>query len=54
VRSDKNKDTLRWEDYTQPAVDPTDDCTIWYVGDYLEFAFTVTDEITNFDLGDNG
>lgn len=28
-------DTLRWEDYTQTAVDPDDDCTIWYVGDYL-------------------
>ena len=28
--------TLRWEDYTQTAVDPSDDCTIWYVGDYLE------------------
>jgi hypothetical protein len=28
--------TLRWEDYTQTAVDPTDDCTIWYVGDYLK------------------
>jgi len=27
--------TLRWEDYTATAVDPTDDCTIWYVGDYL-------------------
>jgi len=27
--------TLRWEDYTQTAVDPDDDCTIWYVGDYL-------------------
>lgn len=26
--------TLRWEDYTQTAVDPLDDCTIWYVGDY--------------------
>ncbi|GMV20716.1 MAG: hypothetical protein AMXMBFR57_06650 [Acidimicrobiia bacterium] len=25
---------LRWEDYTQTAVDPEDDCTIWYVGDY--------------------
>ena len=24
--------TLRWEDYTQTAVDPDDDCTIWYVG----------------------
>jgi hypothetical protein len=28
--------TLRWEDYTQTAVDPDDDCTIWYVGDYLK------------------
>ncbi len=28
--------TLRWEDYTQTAVDPMDDCTIWYVGDYLK------------------
>jgi cyclophilin family peptidyl-prolyl cis-trans isomerase/HEAT repeat protein len=26
--------TLRWEDYTQTAVDPSDDCTIWFVGDY--------------------
>ncbi len=30
--------TLRWEDYTQTAVDPVDDCTIWYVGDYLKKA----------------
>jgi hypothetical protein len=28
--------TLRWEDYTQTAMDPSDDCTIWYVGDYLK------------------
>lgn len=28
--------TLRWEDYTQTAIDPSDDCTIWYVGDYLK------------------
>jgi hypothetical protein len=27
--------TLRWEDYTATAVDPSDDCTIWYVGDYF-------------------
>ena len=26
----------RWQDYTQTAVDPTDDCTIWYVGDYYK------------------
>jgi hypothetical protein len=28
--------TVRWQDYTQTAVDPSDDCTIWYVGDYLK------------------
>jgi hypothetical protein len=28
--------TVRWEDYSQTAIDPTDDCTIWYVGDYLK------------------
>jgi hypothetical protein len=28
--------TRRWMDYAQTAVDPTDDRTIWYVGDYLK------------------
>jgi len=28
--------TMRWEDYTQTAIDPSDDCTIWYVGDYVK------------------
>ena len=32
--------TLRWQDFTQTAVDPRDDCTIWYVGDYLRAAAT--------------
>jgi hypothetical protein len=27
---------MRWEDYAQTAIDPSDDCTIWYVGDYLK------------------
>jgi hypothetical protein len=27
--------TFRWEDYTQTALDASDDCTIWYVGDYV-------------------
>jgi len=29
------QNAIRWEDYTQTAIDPSDDCTIWYVGDYL-------------------
>ena len=29
------KNTLRWEDYTTMTMDPTDDCTFWYVGDYI-------------------
>src|SRR5262249_32046387 len=28
--------TMRWEDYSQTAIDPSDDRTIWYVGDYLK------------------
>jgi hypothetical protein len=28
--------TMRWMDYSQTAVDPTDDRTIWYVGDYFK------------------
>ena len=28
--------SLRWEDYTTLALDPSDDCTFWYVGDYLK------------------
>ena len=32
--------TLRWQDFTQTAVDPRDDCTIWYVGDYLRAGAT--------------
>jgi hypothetical protein len=27
---------MRWEDYTQTAVDPSDDCTIWYTGTYIK------------------
>jgi hypothetical protein len=29
------QNAMRWEDYVQTAIDPSDDCTIWYVGDYL-------------------
>ncbi|MFZ0700244.1 MAG: hypothetical protein WAN10_01660 [Candidatus Acidiferrales bacterium] len=28
--------TLRWEDYSTTAIDPSDDCTFWYVGDYVK------------------
>jgi hypothetical protein len=34
------ENTMRWEDYSQTAVDPSDDCTIWYVGDYLKSGAT--------------
>ena len=27
---------MRWQDYTTTAIDPSDDCTIWYVGDYIK------------------
>ena len=28
--------TIPWEDYVTMAIDPSDDCTFWYVGDYLK------------------
>ena len=41
--------TLRWQDYTQTSMDPTDDCTFWYVGDYLkEGAENYTTRIGSF------
>jgi hypothetical protein len=47
--------TLRWEDYTQTAVDPSDDCTVWYVGDYLrEGASGYSSRIGAFQLGSCG
>lgn len=30
------QNVMRWEDYTQTAIDPSDDCTTWYVGDYIK------------------
>jgi hypothetical protein len=31
-----SQNVMRWQDYTQTAIDPLDDCTIWYVGDYVK------------------
>jgi hypothetical protein len=36
VEGEGAQNAIRWQDYTQTAVDPTDDCTIWYVGDYMK------------------
>lgn len=36
VEGEANQNAMRWEDYAQTAIDPSDDCTIWYVGDYLK------------------
>jgi len=36
VQGEGAQNTMRWEDYTQTAIDPIDDCTIWYVGDYIK------------------
>ena len=36
VEGEAAQNAMRWEDYTQTAVDPSDDCTIWYVGDYIQ------------------
>ena len=36
VEGEGVQNAMRWEDYTQTAMDPDDDCTIWYVGDYMK------------------
>ena len=36
VEGEGSQNAMRWEDYTQTAIDPSDDCTIWYVGDYIK------------------
>jgi len=36
VEGEASQSVMRWEDYTQTAMDPVDDCTIWYVGDYIK------------------
>ncbi len=36
VEGEGAQNTVRWQDYTQTAMDPADDCTIWYVGDYIK------------------
>jgi hypothetical protein len=44
--------SLRWEDYAQTAIDPGDDRTIWYVGDYLKKGATnYSTRIGAFRLG---
>ena len=35
-----SQNAMRWQDYTQTAMDPSDDCTVWYVGDYLKTGAT--------------
>jgi hypothetical protein len=36
VEGEAAQNAMRWQDYTQTAMDPSDDCTIWYVGDYVK------------------
>jgi hypothetical protein len=36
VEGEGSQNVMRWEDYVQTAMDPSDDCTIWYVGDYVK------------------
>jgi hypothetical protein len=45
--------TMRWEDYVQTAMDPSDDRTVWYVGDYLKAGATnYSSRIGAFRIGD--
>jgi hypothetical protein len=51
-------DGNRWEDFVTTAIDPTDDCTFWYTGDYYKAgAATYSTRIAAFRLpgcGDRG
>jgi hypothetical protein len=41
--------SLRWEDYTNIALDPSDDCTFWFTGNYLKIsARSATTRIGSF------
>lgn len=42
----------RWGDYTQMSVDPVDDCTFWYVGQYQKAtgSYNWTTRISSFKL----
>jgi hypothetical protein len=45
--------TNRWQDYSQTAIDPSDDLTIWYVGDYIKKGATnYSTRIGAFRLGE--
>jgi hypothetical protein len=45
--------TVRWEDYTTTAMDPSDDCTFWYVRDYYKkYAFFYSTRIGSFRVPD--
>src|SRR5258705_11151792 len=36
VEGEGIQNVMRWQDYTQTAMDPTDDCTVWDVGDSIK------------------
>ena len=36
VEGEDIQTSMRCQDYTQTAIDPSDDCAIWYVGDYIK------------------
>jgi hypothetical protein len=51
VEGEASQNVMRWEDYTQTAMDPADDCTIWYAGDYVKKdAATYSTRIGSFRL----
>ena len=43
----------RWGDYTQMSIDPVDDCTFWYTGQYLKAdgTFNWSTRIASFKIG---
>jgi hypothetical protein len=50
-----SEDSVRWGDYTSMTVDPVNECTFWYVNEYLQSnqtngAITWDTRIANFSI----
>jgi len=47
VTGTANNTNSRWGDYTSMSVDPIDDCTFWYVGQYYTLAGTWSTQVAS-------
>lgn len=50
--SNASRPLTRWGDYSQMSIDPVDDCTFWYTGEYLKAtgSFNWSTRVSSFKL----